>query len=141
VVFKKLFEVYIIIILILVVLPLNGLNSILNNTYLIEIRLDYLLHSLGYFLFCMYYLAGQRRGLSLFRNFALLIFTGLMLLLATGTEAVQLSISNQTFNPADLLANATGLVLGLRVIALMRVNGEYVGGSKNHHPQHSTSLP
>ncbi len=43
-----------------------------------------------------------------------------MLLIITGTEVVQLWVPERSFNPYDIASNATGLVLGLAVIVLLR---------------------
>ena len=48
-IFKNLFMVYLMAILLLVVVPLGGLNTTLNNTSVIYFRLDYLLHALMFF--------------------------------------------------------------------------------------------
>jgi VanZ family protein len=80
------------------------------------IRLDHLLHLVVYFLICIYYLAGLRKGLALFLNNALLKFIIVILLLATATEVVQLWVPARTFNPVDWLSNVAGIVLGLVAI-------------------------
>jgi VanZ family protein len=81
-----------------------------------QIRLDHILHFGVYFLICLYFLAGQIKGFHLFSSKYLLKFVLLMLLLATVTEVVQLWVPARTFSPMDIVANVTGIVIGVVVI-------------------------
>jgi len=106
---KKIAIAYIIMIIIVAVLPVNGSNSVLNNNYFLEIRWDYLVHAL---LFVpvfplMYYGTGTKKTL---KNFLLLL--SLALLLAVVSESVQFFISYRAFNINDLAANFAGVILG-----------------------------
>ena len=94
----------------------GNLNRVKMGFGIATIRLDHLLHLIVYFLICIYYLAGLRKGLALFVNNALLKFITVILLLATVTEVVQLWVPYRTFNPLDWLSNVTGIVLGMGVV-------------------------
>ncbi|MBN2764475.1 MAG: VanZ family protein [Bacteroidales bacterium] len=108
-------------ILITAFIPVAGsLNRVKVGRGIFEIRLDHLLHIAAYFLICLYYLFGQRKGLMLFKKNSLLKFILLILLLATVSEVVQLWVPGRAFNPADLLANVTGILLGVGVILGMK---------------------
>jgi VanZ family protein len=84
-----------------------------------HIRLDHLFHFSVYFLICIYYLAGQLKGFSLFGTEPLLKFIILVVILATLTEVVQLWIPERAFNPVDWIANMAGVVIGVGVIKVI----------------------
>jgi len=81
-----------------------------------HIRLDHLLHFVVYLLICIYYLAGRRKGLSLFDTDPLRKFVLLVLFLGIVTELIQLWVPERAFNLFDLVANVAGVVAGLFVI-------------------------
>jgi VanZ family protein len=98
---------YLLILVLGSVLPLNS-GTVLNNTYVVEIRSDYLIH-----LLVMLPLP-VLLGLSL-RNLSgiwVQIFV-LGLLIVVFCEAVQLLIPYRTFNINDLIANGVGALIGL----------------------------
>jgi VanZ family protein len=98
-------------------LPVTGeLNKINIGPDAFHIRLDHLLHLIVYFLICMYFLFGLRKGISLFEKYSLLKFVLLILLLATVTEVVQIWVPERAFNLVDLLANLLGVIFGVLVI-------------------------
>lgn len=96
----------------------------LNKTHIgpeaFNIRLDHLLHLIVYFLICMYYLFGVRKGFTLFEKNSLLKFVLLILLLATVTEVVQLWIPDRAFNVFDMISNVAGLIAGMGVIKMVQ---------------------
>jgi VanZ family protein len=101
------------------IVPVTGeLNKKFLGLKSFHIRLDHLLHFAVYFLICIYYLAGQLKGLSLFRTRSLLKFIILIILLATITELVQLWVPERAFNPMDWVANVAGVVIGVGTIAM-----------------------
>jgi VanZ family protein len=72
----------------------------------------------------MYFLFGQRKGITLFEKNSIQKFIVLILLLATVTEIVQLWVPERTFNVFDLASNLAGLGIGVGVIVLaQRRNG------------------
>jgi VanZ family protein len=100
-------------------IPIAGnLNKIRLGRGFFEIRLDHLLHLTVYFLICMYYLAGQWKGLKLFNTKALCKFIVVMVLLATISEVVQLWVPARTFNVMDWVANMAGILLGVLIIRI-----------------------
>ena len=78
-----------------------------------HIRLDHLLHIIAYFLICIYFLFGRRKGLELFDARPLQKFVTVTLFLATVTEFVQLFVPERAFNLFDWVA---GVVVGVVVI-------------------------
>jgi VanZ family protein len=85
-----------------------------------HIRLDQLLHLLVYFLICMYFYIGQRNGLNLFRKRPLTKFLVYIFILAIITEVVQLWVPYRSFNPMDCVSNASGVIIGLVVMLMLR---------------------
>jgi len=112
-------------VLITTFLPVSGeLNKIHIGPEAFSIRLDHLLHFSAYFLICMYYLAGQCKGVSLFNRQSLFKFFFLVLLLAVVTEVVQLWVPERAFNMFDLVSNVAGVVVGTGVVVM--------AGSREH---------
>ena len=93
-------------------------NKITIGPDAFHIRLDHLLHFTAYFLICIYYLAGWKKGLSLFAADPLRKFVLMVLFLATVTELVQLWVPERAFNVFDMLSNVIGVVVGLGVIRM-----------------------
>ncbi len=108
--FKKLFVVYIIFILLLLTLPLNGTNTILNNTWIVEIRLDYLLHAI---LFLPFLILCIKAWLI---NIIIALFFGI--LFAAISEGLQYLLPYRAFNINDLLANILGIFLGVAIAVI-----------------------
>jgi glycopeptide antibiotics resistance protein len=108
--FKNLFKVYSVFILLLVTLPINGTNSFLNNTYIIEIRLDYLLHAALFIPFIFV----------LRKAWPVKLFSALLygILFATFGEGIQYFLPYRSFNINDLLANNLGIILGIAVAVI-----------------------
>jgi VanZ family protein len=96
------------------------LDKVNVGTVHFNIRLDHLLHTLVYFLICMYFYIGQRIGLHLFLHQALKKFLILILILATVTEVVQLWVPYRSFNPMDWVSNVSGVIIGLIVMYFLR---------------------
>jgi VanZ family protein len=104
-------------VLIIAFLPIAGdLTKISLGPKSFHVRLDHLLHVAAYFLICMYYLAGKRMGLMLFKKNSLLKFILLTLLLGTVTELVQLWVPERAFNVFDWVANMVGVGVGVILI-------------------------
>ena len=119
--YRLIFWVGYIVVLVAAFIPVAGaLNRIHLGPEAFSIRLDHLLHFVAYFLICMYYLAGQMKGLSLFKNRSLTKFIILVLLLAVITETVQLWVPSRVFNVFDLVANIAGVAAGWGTIRYFR---------------------
>jgi VanZ family protein len=94
------------------------LSSIKTGIISFRIRLDYLLHFTVYFLICVYYIFEQWKGLNLFNSNYLIKFILLSILLATGTEVVQLWVPQRSFNPWDMVANMVGVSVGIGTVRM-----------------------
>jgi len=108
---KILFMVYTIVLVLLAVLPINSTGSVINNTYLISIRLDYILHFVTIlpWMFLLWKTGGVSFSSNLYQAF-LYIIIGLIFALAT--ETIQYFLPYRAFNINDILANCLGVVLG-----------------------------
>ena len=108
---KKLFWSYSTILVLLAVLPINGSESVINNTYFVEIRLDYLIHFAVYLPWM--FLLRLFTGFTFKNNLPgtmFMIFVGLVF--ALSNEFVQYLLPYRAFNINDLLANCMGIVMG-----------------------------
>ena len=100
---------YIAFILLMVVLPLNGFsNFALNNVYVVEVRLDHLLHGIlflpWFFIsICIYRLPVW-----------LAIIAGIGL--AVAAEGVQYYLPYRAFNINDMISNVIGVMLWLGIL-------------------------
>ena len=114
------------------------LNKVDVHMGSIDLRLDHLLHVITYFIICMYYLFGRRKGYLLFERKPLIKFILAVLLLATVTEFLQLFVPMRVFNLYDLISNLTGVGLGVFIIIVtqwrsklsFRVSGKGHRGAK-----------
>ena len=100
--------IYLLILVLGSVLPLNSGSSTLNNTYVVDIRSDYLIHVLVLL------------PLPLFLSLSLGTSTGLWvrvillgLLVVFFCEGIQILIPYRTFNINDLLSNGAGALIGI----------------------------
>ena len=91
-------------IILLTLLPVNGPHAALNDTYVIELRLDYLLHAL----LCIPFIFLFNKAFQ--RSFAIAVITGL--LFASLSEGAQYFLPYRAFNINDLLANNIGIFAG-----------------------------
>ena len=109
--YKFFFLIYTVVLILLAVLPINSSESAINNTNVVSIRLDYLLH-FAVFIPWMFLLR-RYSGVS-FRADAgkavLLLLAGIGF--AVANEAVQYVLPYRAFNINDLVANSVGVVLG-----------------------------
>jgi len=106
-----LFVVYTIFLLLLAVLPINSSGSTINHTYIVTVRLDYLLHfaMLLPWMFLLWKTAGVSFKSNLRKTF-LYILLGLVF--AVATETIQYFLPYRAFNINDLLANSLGVIAG-----------------------------
>jgi VanZ family protein len=100
--------IYIIVLLLLNVLPINGKESALNNNYTLNIRWDYLGH---FFAYGILGILGILYSLMKKTNIWLTILT--LLIFSTGAEFLQMFIPYRTYNINDLVANSLGVGLGM----------------------------
>lgn len=102
--FRNLFLIYLVLILLLVVLPLNNGESFLSNTYVVKIRLDYLGHVL---LFLPFLFLGKQAGW--LKPFPVVLFG---IGYAWFSEGIQYVLPYRALNINDLIANTLGIILG-----------------------------
>lgn len=114
---KKLFILYIIIVLLLITLPINGKESRINHIYVLSFRLDHIFHVL---LFCpwMFFLKYIKL---IFFNKELSAVKWLMigLFFCVFTECMQYFIPYRAFNINDLIANSIGITLSLLLYLIL----------------------
>lgn len=118
---RVLFLLYCIALFLLPILPINSESSQLNNTYIVTIRLDYLLHVLIFFPFlpwAIYSLLGTFSQKTVIKKAGFFTITGLVF--AIITEVIQFYLPYRTFNINDLISNTLGIILGLPVILLIK---------------------
>jgi glycopeptide antibiotics resistance protein len=106
---RFIFFSYLTALFILAILPLNGSSeSALVDVFVVNIRLDYLLHSTLFLPWIFLYLLNFRvAGL-----FDKCIMVGAGLLMAFATEGVQFFLTYRSYNINDLLANWLGVLSG-----------------------------
>ena len=110
---KMVFIIYSSILFLLAVLPINSSGSVLNNTYIISVRLDYLIHFIIYF-FWMFLLKQLTHSSSRDSIHQVLIYYLLLgLAFAVWTESIQYFLPYRAFNINDLIANGLGVTAGL----------------------------
>jgi VanZ family protein len=100
--------IYVGIIAFLTLLPLNDSESAMNHTFVVHIRLDYLLHCLIYLPFVTVMMGTANRSGNP-RLIPALIFG---LVIATVSEGIQYWIPYRSYNINDLIANYMGITGG-----------------------------
>jgi len=108
---KTLFVGYTVLLILVAVLPINSAGATINHTFIISIRLDYLLHFVIFlpWMFLMRKYSGASFQKSTVQP---LIWILAGLLFAVFTEMVQYALPYRAFNVNDLLANGVGVLLG-----------------------------
>lgn len=103
--------VFTVILVLLSVLPINSTSSTINHTYVVKIRLDYLLHYVVFFFWM--FLVWASTNVSFRTDFRKTTFIILLcLLFAFVNELFQYFLPYRAFNINDLLANSIGVLLG-----------------------------
>jgi VanZ family protein len=97
------FNIYFVTISLLVLLPVDFKKSIVNHTYIFNLRLDYILHSL---LFSPWFFFKPAK---INKHF---IWFLIGFLLGSSIECLQYFVPYRTFNLKDILANFLGLCAG-----------------------------
>jgi VanZ family protein len=106
---RFIFFSYLIALFILAILPLNSTSeSALVDVFVVNIRLDYLLHSILFLPWVFLYLLNFRVA-GIFDK-SIMVVAGL--LMAFATEGVQYFLTYRSYNVNDLLANWLGVLSG-----------------------------
>ena len=101
---KWIFVFYVISLYLIGILPINSTESSINNIYIIDFRLDYVLHSvlfIPWFILHRFCLSARIKYIIVFGITSSIL-----------TECLQLFTPYRTFNINDMLANVMGFVLG-----------------------------
>ncbi len=110
---------YLAVLLLVHILPINGKESVLNNNYILSIRLDYLGHAIMFGVLTilgLIYVKKKRKSIS-YSVIAFSLFT--LLLVAVSMEGLQYVISWRSFNVNDLVANGVGVGLAYVIFILI----------------------
>ena len=122
---KQITYIYLLILLLGTVLPLNSVLSPLNDNYTLHIRWDYLLHALVYIplpVLLGLYLKNRSAEQSEPQIGKYRLWIRIVLLTLPVTvllEVLQLVIPYRAFNINDLMANGVGAIMGLMVIPIL----------------------
>jgi VanZ family protein len=107
------FRIYFLFLILIAVLPINNASSnTLTNVFVVNIRLDYLLHSILFIPWAFMYLVAFRPA----RLSGRWIAVGTGLLMASATEGVQYFLTYRGYNINDLISNFFGVFLGTTVL-------------------------
>lgn len=121
---KIIFWLFISVLVLQSIMPINNSNSKLNNTYLFVFRMDYVVHaSIFLVLSVLHRLAYlQKENFSLGREF---FYFGLLLFIAVMLEVLQLIVTYRVFNINDLAANIIGVILSIPLIWQIQKHKKY----------------
>lgn len=102
---------YSVLLILLAVLPINGEGSEINHTFVVSVRLDYLVHFAVFIPWI--FLAQMANNLS-FRDYSMKTLKWLLfgILFAAANEAIQYFIPWRSYNINDLVSNFIGVLLG-----------------------------
>lgn len=116
---RWLFWSYSALLLVLAVLPINGPNNKVNNTYLVNIRGDYVIHTLIFAIWILLYKFAFLPQKGFFKPALILPLLFYVSLLAIISESLQLLVSFRSFNINDLAANFLGIIIGFIALGLL----------------------
>jgi VanZ family protein len=109
--YNFLFWLLVLLIMGLTILPKSALSSAIP--FQANSRLDYLIHFLSFLpLPILAFFASQ--GNTMLKKWKMLM--ALSFAIAILSELLQLAVEDRTFNPLDILANLSGLLVGLAII-------------------------
>lgn len=104
------FWLYAVTLAVLSVLPINSLSAKINDVFVLQIRLDYLLHALTLIPWSFLLFQYKQGSKSIF----CIIFSGVIFSIIC--EGIQYFLPYRAFNINDLAANFLGVVLGSVVL-------------------------
>lgn len=107
---RFLLPAYLLVLLVLVLFPFSSVGvEGLNNTYVVKLRLDHLLHVLAFIPLYPLLVVALKPSTG---GWHLLLVFILACALAVALEGVQYFVDYRSFNPMDMLANGVGVVVG-----------------------------
>jgi len=109
---KKFVIAYLVFILVIAIIPINGKESTVNNTFVFSLRLDYIFHII---LFSPWWLF-KPKSYNKIRSW--FVFG---LLFAIFSELIQYFVPYRAFNINDLIANCSGVIFGTFIFVLLKV--------------------
>ena len=118
--------IYLLILLLGSVLPINSGSSALNDNYTLHIRWDYLLHALVYMPLPALLVLGmpvrlsRQIDLKSGKMCLIMLIIFLSVIIPVLFELVQKILPFRTFNINDLMANMAGVILGITVTLIFR---------------------
>ena len=115
---KHLFWLWLILLLLFNVFPLNRDGQQLSGQKVFALRLDYLLHSLTFSSFAGIWLLGKRLGVRWFERNEALKFSLIVFVAAIVFELLQMFTPWRTFNWVDMAYNVIGAACSVMVIIL-----------------------
>jgi glycopeptide antibiotics resistance protein len=108
----KLFYLYALLLVIVSVLPINGPGTVLNEIFIVSIRLDYLLHCMIY-IPVVVFLGIEKKSDFLITPGKTIIWIAVLIIFAAATEWIQYFLTYRAFNINDLISNCLGIMLGV----------------------------
>ncbi|MCA1786287.1 MAG: VanZ family protein [Desulfobacteraceae bacterium] len=103
--FKTFLGLYLVFLVVMVLVPLGELNTTLSDTFVFELRLDYLVHVLVFAPVVVLWKLG-------FPRHSMWVIMGVGVVLAVGLEGVQYLLPYRSWNVNDAVGNVVGVVLG-----------------------------
>jgi VanZ family protein len=117
---KRWFWPYIIILLFLSVLPINGSNAAINHIFVLKIRMDYLLHCITFipWAFVAFYKLNDKSW-----SAWQIIIIGLIF--SAFCEGLQYFIPYRSFNINDMASNFLGVLVG-SILLILRFSNSFL---------------
>lgn len=112
---------YLIVLILLATLPINGSKSTVNKTFVAEIRLDYLIHATFLIPWMIFLLLFDWKTKKVY-----VIWFSLGLITAFFIEYVQYFLPYRTYNILDLLNNFLGLFLGTLIWIILLISKKHL---------------
>lgn len=98
----------------------NTTSQKLNTTTILELRLDYLLHTAMILVFAGIWVWGKIMGASWFVRRDAFKYSIVVMIAGFGLEFIQLIVPWRTFNPMDMVFNLSGAILTILFIYISK---------------------
>lgn len=113
---------YIFLLFLFAIIQINGISSTVNNTYILQIRLDHLFHLLFFSPWMTLPIMFSEKKSFTSINVSPIFWFFCGLILAVCTECVQYFLSYRSFTLPDLLFNISGLLLGWLCLTVLKAS-------------------